>query len=299
MDYSRLITEKRNSRTFDIDRMTTPQIIDIINQEDASTIQAVKKAKKQIEKAVDLITTSLKNGGRLFLFGAGTSGRLGVIEAAECPPTFDTSSKMIKAIIAGGRKAVFRSIEGSEDYVKGGIYEIRRLKLKPNDVVVGITACKMTPFVRAALKETRTKGSKTILITSNRIKNPRRVADVVIILLVGPEVITGSTRMKAGTATKMVLNMLTTASMIQLGKVYQNLMVDLQTKSRKLRDRALRIIMEVTGLKRYKAKQCLKSAKNRTKVAILMAKKNIIYSEAIKHLKKCDGSLRKAINEKI
>jgi N-acetylmuramic acid 6-phosphate etherase len=295
MNYSRLLTERRNPKTLNLCKMTVPEIIDVINREDAHTIYAVKNQKNNIARAVRLITSSLKNGGRLIFAGAGTSGRLGIIESAECSPTFNTPLKMIRAIIAGGRKAVFRSIEGAEDNVKDAKKQIHKLKLRHNDVLVGISASKATPFVKTALKEARLGGAGTILITSNRVKNRRRIADVVITLLVGPEVITGSTRMKAGTATKMVLNILTTVSMIQLGKVYQNLMVDLQPKSKKLYDRALRIIMTVTGVSRHNAKQLLKSANNKVKIAILMAKKRLTYKEALKHLSKHNGLLRKPL----
>ena len=271
-DYARLLTEQGNPKSINIDKKPIPQILDIINSEDASVADAVSRAKPSIVKAIEIIISALSKGGRLFFIGAGTSGRLGVMEAAECPPTFNTNPKLIQAIIAGGKGAVWHSIEGAEDNLKDGKLQISKHHIKLQDVVVGIAASSVTPFVMGALAYAKMIGCHTIFITCAKLRG--KVADITIAPLTGPEVITGSTRMKAGTATKMVLNMLTTASMIKLGKVYQNLMIDLQPKSRKLRERAIRIIMVLAKTNRRSAVSYLRRAKNRVRDAIIMAIKD-------------------------
>jgi N-acetylmuramic acid 6-phosphate etherase len=290
-----LVTEGINPRTKDIDKNPTRKIIEVISNEDKKMAEAVSKEKKNIVRAVDLIVNRLGRGGRLIFVGAGTSGRLGVMEAAECPPTFGTNQGLIQGVIAGGKKALWRSIEGAEDSKNEAQDKLRKLKLNKNDTVVGIAASVNTPFVEGALIYATKKGCGRILITCNRVNNSP-LADVCICPIVGPEVIMGSTRMKAGTATKMVLNMLTTASMIRFGKTYGNLMVDVQPKSDKLRDRAARIVMHALAINRNKANSLLKRSKWNVKLAIVMGSKTIGYKQAKEILSKHKGFLREALN---
>ena len=295
-DRSKLTTEQRNSRTHDIDRKSTLEIVDIINSEDSNVIDAVHKERHGISKAVDLIVKSFKNGGRLFYIGAGTSGRLGVLDASECPPTFGTSPELVKGIIAGGSDALTRSIEGAEDRHVDGERAITENGITVNDIVVGIATGGTTPFVHGALSQANNIGAATIFLCCNPDITPSDDVDVIIRPLTGPEVITGSTRMKAGTATKIILNTLTTASMVKMGKVYENLMVDLQVKNIKLKDRAERIIMTVTDLDRDAADKLLDDAKGNVKTAIIMHKLQTEYDDARMKLDECDGLVRKVLN---
>jgi len=242
-----------------------------------------------------VIAQRLGRGGRLFYVGAGTSGRLGVLDASECPPTFGVPRTMVQGIIAGGRRALVQSMEGAEDRAAGGSAAIRSKRVGPRDVVVGIAASGFTPFVHGALTTARKGGAKTIFLTCAPEARKSIAADVIINPVVGPEVVTGSTRMKAGTATKLVLNTLTTAAMIRMGKVYGNLMVDLRATSEKLRDRAERIVMTVTGLSRPAARNLLKRAGGAAKLAILMHVRKLTLRQAQKQLRRCDGSLRAAM----
>lgn len=294
-DRSQLITEKRNQNTLQIDKKSTSEIVDIINREDSNVIDAVRKERNDITKAVDLIVESFKKGGRLFYVGAGTSGRLGVLDASECPPTFGTDPGLVQGIIAGGEDALTRSIEGAEDSYGGGEQALRENKITALDTVVGIATGGTTPFVHGALVMARRLGASTIFLSCNPGTNPAEAVDVIIRPVTGPEVIAGSTRMKAGTATKLVLNTLTTAAMIKRGKVYENFMVDLQIKNEKLRDRAERIIMAVTDLNRDKACVLLKRAQGNVKTAIVMQKLRIEYDDAKKRLEECGGFVRKAL----
>ncbi len=295
INYSKLPTEQSNLRSRTIDRLPIEKVIDLINKEDSSVPKAVAKVKDSISQGVRLIVTSLKDGGRLFFAGTGTSGRLGVIEAAECPPTFNTPPSLVQAVIAGGKKAVFRSQEGAEDRYDEA-FQIFNRKLKEKDVLVGIAASGVTPFVRGALEAAKKKGVSTILVTCNAKLASKKLIDCLIAPSVGPEVISGSTRLKAGTATKLVLNMLTVTSMIQVGKVYQNWMVDLQPKSKKLKARALRLIERLGVVSSKDAELYLRKANNRTKLAILMAKKSLDYKEASSRLKATAGFLQKALS---
>lgn len=288
-----LITERINPRTIDIDTYSTLQIVGLIAKEDELIVRSVYKVKGEISGAVDLIVDRLKKGGRLFFVGAGTSGRLGVMEAAECPPTFGTDPGQIQGIIAGGKKALWRSIEGAEDSKRDAGEQLIKKRLRKDDVVVGIAASADTPFVRSALSYAKKRQSTCILITCNPVNT--HIADITIPILLGPEVIVGSTRMKAGTATKMVLNILTTASMVRLGKTYGNLMVDLMPASAKLRDRAKRIIMHILGVDRQKATSLFNKSKRNVKIAIVMGKKNLDYKSAKALLEKNNGFLREAI----
>jgi N-acetylmuramic acid 6-phosphate etherase len=281
-----------------MDRRSTLQIVDIINAEDRTVALAVARERVRIAAAVDAIVASFRQGGRLFYVGAGTSGRLGVLDAAECPPTFGTPPGQVQGIIAGGRRALVRSVEGAEDSAEAGAAAVDKRRLEPRDVVVGIAACGITPFVCGALERARTIGARTVFLTCARQARKPARADIVINPVVGPEVVTGSTRMKAGTATKLVLNTLTTAAMIKMGKVYSNLMVDLRATNEKLRDRAERIVSEVTGLPRPRARRLLAQAGGMAKVAIVMHFRKASAKDARSLLKECDGSLRMAIGKR-
>jgi len=296
-DRSKLTTEKRNLKTADIDCRSTIEIVDIINSQDMLVAPAVAKQRKPIAAAVDVIVRRFNSGGRLFYVGAGTSGRLGILDAAECPPTYGVKRSMVQGIIAGGRRALVRSVEGAEDIADNGAKAIAKKNLKPADVVVGIAACGITPFVLGAMKKAKQIGAATIFITCAPQAVKYIPADIIINPVVGPEVITGSTRMKAGTATKLVLNTLTTAAMIKIGKVYGNLMVDLRTTNKKLDDRSERIIMETTGLSRAAAKSLLKKADGLVKPAIVMKVKKVDLKTALKILRDCGQSLRSAISQ--
>src|SRR5262252_3641313 len=264
--YDRLPTERVDPRSRELDRLSSVAIARLMSRADREAVMAVSRAVRQTGRAVDLITRSLVRRGRLLFVGAGTSGRLGVLEAAECPPTFGTPATLVQAVIAGGRRAVFRSAEGAEDDAAAGARQVRR-RTRPGDVVVGIAASGVTPFVLGALRAARRRGATTILVTCNPRVSPR-AAQVVIALAVGPEVLAGSTRLKAGTATKLTLNTLTTASFIRLGKVYGNRMVDLRPRSVKLRARAQRLVAELGRVGPREAARLLRAAGNSAKLAI-------------------------------
>lgn len=265
-----LPTEQRNPRSMNLDRMTARQIIELIHSEDYIACKALDSQIDNLEHAVEMIVSAFQRGGRLIYVGAGTSGRLGVLDASECPPTFSSDPEMVQGVIAGGWDALRRSIERAEDSPEDGMTAIRERNVDRNDVVAGIAASSTTPFVLGALQEARARGAKTVFITCN--PESSRIADVdeVIALETGPEVITGSTRMKAGTATKMVLNILTTAAMVRIGKVYENLMVDLTATNRKLEDRSRRIICMLTDLSYEEADALIRRAQGRVKTALVM-----------------------------
>ncbi len=290
-------TEKRNRASENIDKLSTKQIVGLINAEDALVPAAVARQSKQIAAAIDLIVERFRKGGRLFYVGAGTSGRLGVLDASECPPTFGVSPSLVQGIIAGGRRALVRSAEGAEDFPEDGAAVIKKKRVRSKDIVIGLAACGMTPFVHGALKQVRKIGAATIFITCAPEAVEHIPAEIIINPVVGPEVVTGSTRMKAGTATKLVLNTLTTGTMIKLGKVYGNLMVDLKATNEKLRDRSLRIVMEITNLSRSRAKRLLEDAQGKVKTAIVMHFRRTNLAGALKILDECDQFLRKAIEE--
>jgi N-acetylmuramic acid 6-phosphate etherase len=294
--YDRLPTERADPRTGRLDRLSATQIARLMNRADRRAVRAVGRAAPALGRAVDLIVRALSRRGRLIFVGAGTSGRLGVLEAAECPPTFDTPPSLVQAVIAGGKRTVFRSAEGAEDEPPEGARQIRR-RARPGDVVVGIAASGVTPFVRAALKEARRRGAATALVTCNP-DVPASAARVVIALAVGPEVLTGSTRLKAGTATKLALNTLTTASFARLGKVYGNRMVDLRPRSAKLRARALRLVRQLGRVTPREAERLLKAADGRAKVAIAMARLRLHAAEARRRLRRASGSLRQVLEER-
>src|SRR3954452_15273876 len=267
-----LPTEQINPASLAIDKAPVRDIIDLVINEDRKVIAAVHKEKEKIAHGIEIITQSLRKGGRVIFIGAGTSGRLGVVEAAEMPPTFGTPPRIVQAIMAGGQEAVFKAKEGVEDNYEEGARSIGRLRLTPKDVIVGVSASGMTPFVRGGLTRARKAGAKIIFVTCWPGSELQTFVDLQIAPAVGPELIAGSTRLKAGTATKMVLNMLTTVAMIKVGKTYGNLMVDVQTGSEKLRDRARRIVIAITGVDYDAADALLKSAKWNVKIAIVMQK---------------------------
>ena len=294
-DFSRLLTEQRHPRTGRIDALAVEDIIDLINREDATIAEAVGAEKPKIARAVNLLVDRVKKGGRLFFVGAGTSGRLGVLEAAELPPTFDTPATLAQAIMAGGPECVWASKEGAEDDEVDGARQLRIRAVHALDAVIGITASGVTPFVLGALGEALKKGAARILVSCNRRGVPRDAADVLIAPIVGPEVITGSTRLRAGTATKMVLNLLTVTTMIRLGKVYENLMVDLQTRSDKLVSRAKRIVTTLGGIPDADATRALKKAGGSAKVAVVMLRRKVTRDEAERLLEENGGMLRGAL----
>jgi N-acetylmuramic acid 6-phosphate etherase len=271
----------------------------MVVNEDRKVIAAVLSEKERIAHGIEIIAEALKKGGRVIFVGAGTSGRLGVVEASEMPPTFGTHPSRVQAIMAGGQVAVFRAKEGVEDNYEEGARSIGRLRLGKKDVVIGVSASGMTPFVRGALTRARKAGARIIFVTCWPGSELQNFVDLQIAPAVGPELIAGSTRLKAGTATKMVLNMLTTVAMIKLGKTYGNLMVDVQTGSEKLKDRARRILSIVTDLDYDAADSLLKRAKWNVKAAIVMQKATLTLPQALKRLKKADDSIREAIGEDI
>ena len=292
------LTERRNPRTATIDTASALEIVDLIGAEDATVPVAVARAREDIARAVDLIEQAFRAGGRLVYVGAGTSGRLGVLDAAECPPTFGTPPEMVVGVIAGGYPALVKSVEGAEDDVNAAIGEMDARRVGPDDVVVGIAASGTTPYVRAALSRAQTLGARTAIVTcSEPPKLLRDTCDVCILVPVGPEVVTGSTRMKAGTATKLVLNTLTTAAMIRLGKTYGNLMVDLRAWNDKLIDRSERIVMETTGLPRAEARGVIDAADGKVKTAIVMARRRVSRDEAERLLDEHEGHLRSIVGD--
>ena len=292
------LTEQRNPRSNNIDTLSTLKILKLINREDRKPALAVQKELKKIAEAVEIVVKAFENSGRLFYLGAGTSGRLGVLDAAECPPTFGTDPKQIRSIIAGGYRTLIRSREGVEDNSKAGALDLKKVKLSKVDVVIGIAASKRTPYVLGALQYAKKIDSKTIFIYCNPNFKTNFRADVEICPEVGPEVITGSTRMKAGTAQKMVLNMISTAAMIKLGKVYQNLMVDLQATSQKLVERSKRTIMLVTGVNYRTAEKYLKLSGGSVKIALVMILGKCSKTEALARLKQAGGFVRQALEFK-
>ena len=294
-----LPTEAINLATVSLDKATVPDIVELMLAEDRKMIAAVQRERERIAHGAEIITQAMRRGGRLVFVGAGTSGRLGVLEAAEMPPTFGLSPKVVHAIMAGGKDAVFEAREGVEDDYEEGARAIARLRLSQKDVVVGVSASGLTPFVRGALTRARRTGLKIIFVTCWPGTELQTFVDLIIAPDVGPEVIAGSTRLKAGTATKLVLNMLTTIAMVRVGKTYGNLMVDVQTKSEKLRDRAKRILGLVSDVDYESAEKLLRAARWNVKVAIVMAKTGCTYASANAKLKRAEGFVRVAIGEDI
>ncbi len=289
-------TERRNPRTVSIDLATPLEIVDVINTEDRMVPDAVASQREQIARAIEIAEAAFRAGGRLFYVGAGTSGRLGVLDASECPPTFGSDPEMVQGIIAGGLPALTRAQEGAEDVVENGGREIDSHSVGKTDFVIGIAASGTTPYVHAAVRRAHERGAKTGMIACSVI--PEAVlgfVDVAIVPIVGPEVVTGSTRMKAGTATKLVLNMITTGAMIRLGKTYGNLMVDLRATNDKLKDRSERIVVEVCGVSRAEARSLLEAADKSVKTAIVMQKLHVDRDAALVALERAGGVVRRAI----
>jgi N-acetylmuramic acid 6-phosphate etherase len=292
-----LTTEQRNPRTREIDLAPTARILEMMNDEDRGVAEAVRRAIPDIARAVDLVTESFRGGGRLFYAGAGTSGRLGILDAAECPPTFGVEPEMVQGMIAGGRETVFLSREGVEDVEAAGVDDVAARGVGAGDALVGITASRRTPYVLAALREGARRGAKTVLLRCNDGPAPDG-ADVVITVVPGPEAITGSTRLKAGTSQKMVLNMISTASMVKLGKVYENLMVDVRPNSAKLVERGKGIVMMLTGLDYDGAARVYEAAGRNVKVAVVMHRRGVDAAAAQELLRGADGFLARALGER-
>src|SRR3954469_23953242 len=292
-----LPTEAINPATLAIDKQSAVDIVEGMLSEDRKMLAAVQREKDRIAVGVDIITQALRKSGRVIFVGAGTSGRLGIVESAEMPPTFGTTPDLVQAIMAGGKRAVVRAKEGVEDNYEEGARSINRLRPTRKDVVVGVSASGMTPFVRGALTRARRAASKIIFVTCDPRTELQTFVDLTIAPAVGPEVIAGSTRLKAGTATKVVLNMLTTAAMVRIGKTYGNLMVDVQSNSEKLRDRGRRIIGTVTGLTNDEADALLRRAKWNVKAAIVMQKTGLPLPKALQRLRKAGDSVREALGE--
>lgn len=291
-----LVTEARNPASEDIDNKTALEILEIINAEDSKVAGIIKGEIPYIAQAVDLLVQAFKKGGKLYYIGAGTSGRLGVLDASECPPTYGSDPEMVQGIIAGGNIALIKSQEGSEDHFDQGAADLMDRGFTANDVVCGIAASYRTPYVLGAIAKAKSLSAKTIFVTCNPRGEINADVDVAICPVVGPEVVMGSTRMKAGTATKLVLNMLTTASMIRLGKVFGNMMIDLQMNSRKLEERSKRTLMMVTGLDYAEASAVLEKANGHVKTALVMVLANVDAETARRQLEAHDGFVRGAIS---
>jgi N-acetylmuramic acid 6-phosphate etherase len=290
-------TESRLAASKKLDRMTALEIVRLMNREDRRVAAAVGRELPAIARAVDAIVAAMRGGGRLIYVGAGSSGRMAVLDAAECPPTFGISKKKMMALIAGGRRAVTGAVEGAEDSAGNGARDLRRLKLGRRDVVVGIAASGTTPYVLGAMKFARGRGAMTIAVMANRDMPLARLAKIAIGVEVGAEVLTGSTRLKAGTSQKMVLNMLSTAVMVRLGHVYENLMIDAVMTNKKLQGRAVRILMEASGAGVSAAEDALRAAGHSMRVALVMLKLDVGAGEARKRLKTARGRLRVALKE--
>lgn len=292
---NQLVTESRNPNSTEIDNLTTREILQVINQEDQKVAQVVASQIAPIAQAVDQIVTAFQQGGRLLYLGAGTSGRLGILDASECPPTYGTDPNQVIGVIAGGQSAVFSAVENAEDDPVAAKNDLERLQLKRHDVLVGIAASGRTPYVLGGIDYAKQLGCVTIGIACNQDAPLLQQAQIPICIAVGAEVVTGSSRMKAGTAQKLVLNMLTTASMIRSGKVYGNLMVDVQATNEKLVERQKNIVMQATGCERHEAEQALAASGNHCKTAILMILTQLSYPEAKQLLAQHNGFIRRAL----
>jgi N-acetylmuramic acid 6-phosphate etherase len=292
-----LLTEQRLAASTHLDQMRLSDAIALMNQQDAIAQQAVANESPNIEKAIQLVVTAFQNNGRLLYYGAGTSGRLGVLDASECPPTFRTDPAMVQGIIAGGEQAMFRAKEGAEDDAIAGAKAVDEKAVTENDVVMGIAAGGTTPFVHGALRRAIELKAKTIFLSCVQQVPNEPPVDVIIRPLTGPEVLTGSTRLKAGTATKLVLNQITTLAMVQLGKCYENLMVDLRASNEKLKDRATNMICTLTGLDYQSAAELLAKAEGHVKPAVVMHQRNLPLQQALDLLQQCNGQLRQTLEK--
>ena len=292
---STLITEQRNPNSMHVDSLSALEIVQLMNEEDKQVPLAIEKCLPQIAQAVECIVAAFQQGGRLVYIGAGTSGRLGVLDASECPPTFGVSPEMVKGIIAGGERALRHPIEGAEDSKAQAVVDLQTIQFSSKDVLVGIAASGRTPYVIGALEYAKSLGSVTVSIASNPNSAMANIVDIAIDTVVGPEVLTGSSRLKSGTAQKLVLNMLTTASMILMGKCYQNLMVDVQASNEKLKARAIRIVMQATDCDKTLAEETLKLAEQNAKLAIMMILSGLDRAQAEALLEKYHGKLQLAL----
>ena len=292
---STLITEQRNPNSMHVDSLCALEIVQLMNKEDKQVPLAIEKCLPQIAQAVECIVAAFQQGGRLVYIGAGTSGRLGVLDASECPPTFGVSPEMVKGIIAGGERALRHPIEGAEDSKTHAVVDLQTIQFSSKDVLVGIAASGRTPYVIGALEYAKSLGSVTVSIASNPNSAMANIVDIAIDTVVGPEVLTGSSRLKSGTAQKLVLNMLTTASMILMGKCYQNLMVDVQASNEKLKARAIRIVMQATDCDKALAEETLKQADQNAKLAIMMILSGLDRAQAEALLEKHHGKLQLAL----
>ena len=292
---STLITEQRNPNSMNVDSLSALEIVQLMNQEDKQVPLAIEKCLPQIAQAVECIVAAFQQGGRLVYIGAGTSGRLGVLDASECPPTFGVSPEMVKGIIAGGERALRHPIEGAEDSKAQAVVDLQTIQFSSKDVLVGIAASGRTPYVIGALEYAKSLGSVTVSIASNPNSAMANIVDIAIDTVVGAEVLTGSSRLKSGTAQKLVLNMLTTASMILMGKCYQNLMVDVQASNEKLKARAIRIVMQATDCDKALAEETLKQADQNAKLAIMMILSGLDRAQAEALLEKHQGKLQLAL----
>ena len=292
---STLITEQRNPNSMNVDSLSALEIVQLMNEEDKQVPLAIEKCLPQIAQAVERIVAAFQQGGRLVYIGAGTSGRLGVLDASECPPTFGVSPEMVKGIIAGGERALRHPIEGAEDSKTQAVVDLQTIHFSSQDVLVGIAASGRTPYVIGALEYAKSLGSVTVSIASNPNSAMANIVDIAIDTVVGPEVLTGSSRLKSGTAQKLVLNMLTTASMILMGKCYQNLMVDVQASNEKLKARAIRIVMQATDCDKALAEEILKQADQNAKLAIMMLLSGLDRAQAEALLEKHHGKLQLAL----
>jgi N-acetylmuramic acid 6-phosphate etherase len=294
-DWANLSTEQLNPASDTIDELPTVEMLAVINGEDAKVASALQRELSSLAEIVDMVTVALRAGGRLFYVGAGSSGRLGILDAAECPPTFGTDPEMVQALIAGGPGAVLRAVEGVEDDPNMGCRDVDRMGVRSNDVVIGIAASGVTPYVLGALSRAGSAGSKTVLLTCSEQVADQVTADVTVFMNVGPEVIAGSTRMKSGTATKMALNMISTGTMIRLGKTYGNLMVDLKPTNNKLRDRSRRILGLIAGVDPRQAEEQLQAAGGSLKVALVMALAGVGAGRASSTLAEHQGAVKPAV----
>jgi N-acetylmuramic acid 6-phosphate etherase len=295
VNLNKLVTESRNKNTKNIDKVTTMEMLTLINNEDKSVPLAVEKEIYNIAKAIDIIAEAVQNGGRLIYCGAGTSGRLGVLDASECPPTYGVDSNLVQALIAGGKEAMFNAIEGAEDSKELCAEELKSIKFSSKDVLVGIAASGRTPYVIGGLEYAKSIQAKTISLTCNPDSEISKIADIAISPVVGPEVVTGSTRMKAGTAQKLVLNMISTGVMIKIGKVFGNLMVDVKASNEKLIERAKRIVVEATGASKDEASRVLEKTNYNVKLSIFMIVSNLEMENAKIILNENYGYIAKAI----
>ena len=297
IDLTKLTTEQRNPETMNLDQMTPLELVETMSREDQKVIEAVNKVLPEVAKVIEWTTEALRTGGRIIYMGAGTSGRLGVLDAVECPPTFGVSPDLVVGLMAGGEKAFVKAVEGAEDSETLGTEDLKNIGLHEKDVVIGIAASGRTPYVIHALRYARSLGVKTAIIACNKNSEMSKEADIAIEPVPGPEVLTGSTRLKAGTAQKLVLNMISTASMVGTGKAYENLMVDVMQSNEKLKTRAENIVMEATGCERETARTAIDEAKGSVKLAITSILLDTPVDEAEKALEKAKGHIRNAINK--